>query len=313
MKKLSIILPTYNERENVHRIYKAIKEVIIPLKLKYEIIYVDDNSPDGTINLVKQLRESDPSVKYILMSCRFGDQKCLMAGLDYANGDAVITMDADLQHPPRYIPQMVLAWEKGAEIVIMKREEAGHTNFFKKWTEILFYKLLNKISGKLIIYRFAGFALMDKKVVKTLRRFREEDPFFRGLISLVGFNRTELYYKEEKRLSGKTQYSFINMVKLGLTGITSFSATPLYISFYMGLFAVFFSMLYAIYIFYYLFASKTVVPEWTSTILIIIFLGGIQLLSIGILGIYLSKVFVESKKRPNYIVQEFSGFDLTNE
>ena len=124
MTKLSIILPTYNEKENVHRIYKVIKEVITPLKLDYEIIYVDDNSPDGTINSVKQLRESDSNVKYILMSSRFGDQKCLMAGLDYASGDAVITMDSDLEHPPSYIPQMISEWENGAEIVIMKREKS---------------------------------------------------------------------------------------------------------------------------------------------------------------------------------------------
>jgi len=306
MKRLSIILPTYNEKENVREIYKALKDVITPLKLDYEIIYVDDNSPDGTIDIVKQLRESDHNVKYILMSRRFGDQKCLMAGLDYADGDAVITMDADLEHPPKYIPQMISEWENGAEIVVMKRDKLGHNNFFKKWTEILFYKLLNKISGKQIIYRFAGFALMDKKVVKTLRRFQEKDPFLRGLISLVGFKRTELFYHENKRVAGETKYFISNMVRLGISGITSFSNTPLYLSFYLGTAIVFLSFLYSIIILYEVLVIESVVPGWTSTILIITFFGGVQLFSIGLLGIYISKIFLETKRRPNYIIREKS-------
>ena len=306
MKKLSIILPTYNEKENVHKIYEAIKEVITPLKLNYEIIYVDDNSPDGTIEIVKQLRESDPNVKYILMSRRFGDQKCLMAGLAHANGDAVITMDADLEHPPRYIPQMISAWEDGAEIVVMKRSQKDYSNIFKKWSEILFYKFLGIISSSQIIYRFAGFALMDKKVVKALRKFQENDPFLRGLITLVGFKRTELFYDEDKRIAGKTKYSILNMIKLGVSGITSFSNIPLYLSFYLGLAIVFLSLLYSILIFYEVLMIGLVIPGWVSTILIVIFFGGVQLLSVGLLGIYISKIFIETKRRPNYIIHEKS-------
>ncbi len=313
MTKLSIILPTYNEKENVHRIYKVIKEVITPLKLDYEIIYVDDNSPDGTINSVKQLRESDSNVKYILMSSRFGDQKCLMAGLDYASGDAVITMDSDLEHPPSYIPQMISEWENGAEIVIMKREKSGQTNFFKKWTEIMFYKLLYKISGKQIIYRFAGFALMDKKVVKTLRRFQEKDPFLRGLVSLVGYNRIELYYDDDKRVAGETKYNISNMIKLGLTGITSFSNTPLYFSFYLGTAIVCLSIFYSIIVLFEVLITGSAVPGWASTTLMITFFGGVQLLSIGLLGIYISKIFIETKNRPNYIIREKSESMLGQE
>ena len=313
MKKLSIILPTYNEKENVHNIYKEIKDAIKLLKISYEIIYVDDNSPDGTINIVKQLRESDPNVKYILMSRRFGDQKCLMAGLDYADGDAVITMDADLEHPPKYIPQMISEWENGTEIVVMKRDKLGHNNFFKKWTEILFYKLLNKISGKQIIYRFAGFALMDKKVVKTLRRFQEKDPFLRGLVSLVGFKRTELFYHENKRVAGETKYFISNMVRLGISGITSFSNTPLYLSFYLGTVIVFLSFLYSIIILYEVLINGSVIPGWASTTLILIFFGGVQLLSTGLLGIYISKIFIETKNRPNYIIREKSESMLGQE
>ena len=307
MKKLSIILPTYNESKNVLRVYDAIKEVTVPLKLKYEIIYVDDNSPDGTIEIVKQLRESDPNVKYILMSRRFGDQKCLMAGLDYANGDAVITMDADLEHPPRYIPQMISAWEDGAEIVVMKRSQKDYVNIFKKWSEILFYKFLGIISSSQIIYRFAGFALMDKKVVKALRNYQENDPFLRGLITLVGFKRIELYYKEDERIAGKTKYSISNMIRLGLSGITSFSNAPLYLSFYLGSAIVFLSLLYSIIVLYEVLVIGLTIPGWASTILIITFLGGVQLFSIGLLGIYISKIFLETKRRPNYIIDNSEG------
>jgi len=306
MKKISIILPTYNERDNVDRIYKAITEVITQLGLDYEIIFVDDDSPDGTIDIVKQLHNSDSNVKYILMSNRFGEQKCLMAGLDYASGDAIITMDADLEHPPKYILQMVSEWENGSEIVVMKRSTTSHNKLFKKWTEILFYKLLNKISEEKVIYRFSGFALMDKKVVKTLRRYKENDPFLRGLISLVGFRRTELFYNEDKRVAGETKYFILNMIKLGISGITSFSNTPLYISFYLGLLIVFFSILYSAYIFYEVFAIGFVIPGWVSTILTVIFFGGVQLFSIGLLGIYIGKIFLETKKRPNYIIREKS-------
>ena len=306
MIKISIILPTYNESENVLRVYNAIKEVTVPLKLKYEIIYVDDNSPDDTINIVKQLRESDPNVKYILMSDRFGDQECLMAGLAHANGDAVITMDADLEHPPRYIPQMISAWEDGAEIVVMKRSQKDYSSIFKKWSEILFYKFLGIISSGKIIYRFAGFALMDKKVVKALGKFQENDPFLRGLITLVGFKRTELYYKEDERIAGKTKYSISNMIRLGLTGITSFSNAPLYLSFYLGTAIVLLSLLYSMIVLYEVLVIGLIIPGWASTILLITFFGGVQLFSIGLLGIYISKIFLETKRRPNYIIREKS-------
>ena len=309
MKKLSILLPTYNEKENIYPVYNAIIKAIHKLEIEYEIIFIDDNSPDGSITIIKQLSISDPNVKYILMSRRFGDQKCLMAGIDYAIGDAVITMDSDLQHPPTYIPQMIEQWEKGHDIVIMKRRKEGHKNPLKKIAELMFYKILYVISGKQIIYRFAGFSLLDKKVIKAIRRFREKDPFLRGIIALAGFNRLEIPYVEEKREFGRTKYNILTMSKLATTGITSFSTTPLYLSIYIGLICVFGSFLYALYVLYYVNINDISVPGWASTILVIIFLGGIQLLTIGILGIYIAKIFLETKGRPNYIVEELGRID----
>jgi polyisoprenyl-phosphate glycosyltransferase len=309
MKKLSIILPTYNESENIFRIYDAIISEITPLKIEYEIIYIDDNSPDGTINIVKELRNNDTNVKYIRMSNRFGDQKCLMAGLEHAIGDVVITMDADLEHPPKYIPTMISEWENGADIVVMKRENTAHNNLFKKWSEIIFYKLLVIISGKQLIYRFSGFALMDNKVVRSLREYKEKDPFLRGLISVVGFNRSELYYTEDKRIAGKTKYLLLDMVRLGFTGITSFSNVPLYFSFYLGIVILVLSLLYSTIILYEALINELVVSGWASIILMVIFFGGVQLISIGLLSIYVSKIFIETKNRPNYIIAESEGIN----
>lgn len=309
-KKLSIILPTYNERENVFEIYNQILCNIQQLNIDYEIIFVDDNSPDGTIGLIKQLREKDANVKYLLMSRRFGDQVSLMAGLNHANGDMAIIMDSDSQHPPRYVPRMIDKWKDGFDIVIMKREVAGHQSFFKKWTEIYFYKLLRKLSRTPIYYRFSGFALMDIKVVKALREFRERDPFFRGLVGLVGFNKTELYYKEQEREFGESKYHLFDMISLAITGITSFSDTPLYLSFYVGLSAVLISLLYAAYVVLSTVFLDSSVPGWASTILVVIFVGGVQLISTGVLGVFLSKVFVETKRRPSYILAESEGFDI---
>jgi dolichol-phosphate mannosyltransferase len=203
---------------------------------------------------------------------------------------------------------MIDKWREGYDIVIMKREEEGHNNFIKKWTEILFYKFLKKISKTNLYYRFAGFALMDKRVVENLRNFKESDPFVRGLISLVGFNHTELYYKEEERSVGSSKYRIIDMVRLAITGITSFSEMPLYLSFYMGIIVISFSFLYIVKILVQaLFFEPVAIQGWLSTIIIVVFLGGVQLISIGLLGIYISKIFIETKKRPNYIIAESSG------
>lgn len=307
--KLSVILPTYNERENVFEVYKQIVENIRSLNLDYELIFVDDDSPDETITSIKRLREGDTNVKYLLMSRRFGDQVSLMAGLDYARGDIVVIMDSDLQHPPRYIPIMINKWQEGADIVIMQRETEGHHSFFKKWTEILFYKLLGKFSKTPIFYRFSGFALMDRKVVKALKKFRERDPFLRGLVGLVGFSKSELYYKEDERCFGESKYHLLDLFKLAITGITSFSDAPLYFSFYLGLSTVIVSLLYAVYVLASTLFAENSVQGWASTILVVIFIGGVQLISIGILGIFLSKVFVETKRRPKYILMESAGFE----
>jgi len=312
-KTISIIMPTLNEKDMVRVMYTELKKVLETIGIKYEIIFVDDNSPDGTVDILRELRTRDKGVKYILMSRCFGDQVCLMAGFDYASGDIIVTMDADMQHPPEDLPRMIAAWQAGHDIVIMRRTEAGHSSFFKKWTEILFYMVINRISKTPIFYRFAGFALMDQKVARALRRHRECAPFLRGLIALVGFSVTELEYKEAERPSGRTKYSLLKMASLALTGITAFSDAPLYLSFYLGLLAVASTACYSLYVLFYHLYFGMDVAGYTSLILIMVFLGGVQLISIGVIGVYLSRIFMESKRRPNYIVQELKGVTRQNE
>ncbi|MCP4403814.1 MAG: glycosyltransferase family 2 protein [bacterium] len=306
---ISIILPTYNERVAVPEMYARLKAVLEKLSAQYEIIFVDDNSPDGTIDAIKELRRTDQNVKFLLMSHRVGEQISIMAGLEHANGDAVVTMDSDLEHPPEYIPQMLEKWNEGFDVVIMKRKEKSYDSFFKKWTEIVFYRLLRAISKTPIHYRFSGFALMGTRVVRALRTYHEHDPFIRGLIALVGFKQTEIFYTEGKREVGESKYQLLDMLKLATTGITSFSEMPLYFSLYTGLSVMSISFLYAVWVLYETIFLGSPVRGWPSTMLMILFLGGVQLISIGLLGIYISKIFLETKKRPNYILAEAGGFE----
>ena len=306
--KISVVLPTLNEFDNINPMYDALMIEFKALDLDYEIIFVDDDSSDGTIDRIRKLSSLDPNVKYLLMSKRFGDQVCLMAGLDYASGDAVIVMDSDLQHPPKYIPEMILRWRKGVDVVIMQRESAGHSSWYKKVMEVLFYKVLNWISDVNIYFRFSGFSLLDKKVVSSINNFQEHEPFLRGIISLVGYQHEIINYAEDLRKAGKTKYGLIRQISLAINGITSFSNRPLLLSLYGGIIAVMITFIYAAFILINkMLYSDTVIEGWTSVVLLVIFFGGIQLITVGILGIYVGKNFIESKRRPRYIVNEFGG------
>lgn len=306
---ISFILPTLNECNNIPLIYSELVSVVKSLNLNYEIIFVDDNSTDGSIEKIKELSILDHNVKYLIMSKRFGDQACLMAGLDNCEGDAAVILDADLQHPTKYIVDMYESWKDGNDVVIMKREIEGHRNITKKFFEILFYKILNWLSDEKIYFRFSGFSLMDKKVINQLKSFKEYEPFLRGIISLVGFKHSVLNYVEGERKNGETKYNLFRQFSLALVGITSFSNRPLFLSLYFGIVAVLMTFLFATYILINkLFFAGYMIEGWASVMLIIIFFGGIQLITIGILGIYVGKNFIETKKRPRYIVNEFGGF-----
>jgi glycosyltransferase involved in cell wall biosynthesis len=305
--RVSVVLPTFNERENLQAMCDALASAIAPTGLDYELIFVDDNSGDGTIELLQGLRARDPRVKYIIMSRRYGDQPCLMAGLERCTGDVAITMDADLQHPPSYIPSMIEAWRSGAEIVVMRREEAGHASVFKRWTEIAFYRIMAALADSPIIYRFAGYALLDRKVVDALKRFPEREPFLRGLVALVGFRRLDMTYREEQRRAGRSKYSVGRLWHLAMLGFTSFSTAPLYLILYLGIGLGGVAVIGGVALagIYLLGVSLSYIP-WT--VACVVLLGAaLQLVAVGVLGVYLSKVLQEVRARPTYIIGQLGG------
>jgi glycosyltransferase involved in cell wall biosynthesis len=307
---LSIIIPTYNEENNVEHIYNNIKKVLHSafMNLRLEVIFINDGSSDGTLDSLIKISVHD-DVKYINFSKNFGHQQALRAGLHRAKGDAVISMDCDLQHPPEVIPQLVNKWIAGYEIVNTTRADTKQTSMFKSFTSKSFYSLMNFFSDIEIKQGSADFRLLDMKVVKVLNNINESDPFYRGLVSWVGFKQTSVDYIPQQRFSGETKYTIIKMIKFAVSGITSFSTKPLRFSMALGAMV---SVLAFIYISYALIQNlvyKITIPGWTSVLVSILLLGGIQLIMIGILGEYLGKMFIETKNRPSYIVSSSSYTD----
>lgn len=305
MKKISIVIPAHNEEGNVSLIHQRIKEVFSGLEnYRFEIIFVNDGSRDNTQQKLVGLAEKFEEVKYIEFSRNFGHQPAVKAGMDFANGNAVISMDADLQHPPELIPEMIKKWEEGFDIVYTIRTYPKQISTFKRKTSDLYYKLLSLISD--VNLKEGGgsdFRLMDSSVVDVMRNMNEADIFLRGLSNWMGFRQTGIHFTAGERASGESSYNLKKMMKFAFTGITAFSVKPLYMAAYLGfLFSVFAVLGYGIYVIHS-FVSKTEISGWASLIMTVVFFGGIQLIILGIIGIYLGKIFKQVKERPNYIIR----------
>lgn len=301
---ISVVIPAFNEETNIKILAEKVVEQLKAFKDDYEIIFVDDGSSDGTTDKVKELREQDSHIKLIALSRNFGHQKALKAGIDYATGDCVICMDADMQHPPEFIPQLIEKWREGYEVVYTIRKETKGAGIFKKITSKFFYWLINKLTEVDIKEGAADFRLMDKKVVDELKRINENFLFIRGLVSWIGFKQIGIDYIAAPRYSGVSKYSVRKMLKFAWDGITSFSILPLHFAVNAGAIISALSFLYAVYVLAIKLFTDKAVPGWTSLLISVLFLGGIQLLCIGIVGEYLGKMFVESKRRQVYIVKE---------
>jgi dolichol-phosphate mannosyltransferase len=303
--EISIVIPTYCEEGNISELYNQLENELKKVEIhSFEIIYVNDGSHDNSLMKIKELTVRDNRVKFIHFSRNFGHQNALRAGLDFAQGDAVISMDADLQHPPELIPTLIAFWRAGNKVVYTKRKDKNDLSFFKKLTSKMFYKLVNYLSETKLEEGTADFRLLDRSVVEALKNFNENNLFYRGIIPGLGFKQHGVEYIPNERFSGNTKYTFSKMVRFALTGITSSSAKPLYFSIYLGAFLALCSFFYALYAIYVSLFTTEAVAGWTSTIASILFIGGIQLMMLGIVGIYLGKLFSESKKRPNYIIEE---------
>jgi dolichol-phosphate mannosyltransferase len=301
---LSIVIPTFNEEGNIEILYSKLIETLTPLELdEFEFIFVDDGSQDRSLGIVKKLSIDDPRVKYISFSRNFGHQPALKAGLDHAQFAGVVSLDADLQHPVELIPEMIEKWKNGAEVVYTKRKDVS-LPWFKRTTSKLFYRIINTLSQIKLEDGVADFRLLDQKVIHALRAYKESNLFIRGLIPALGFKQESIDYTPHKRFAGETKYSFSKMIRFALTGITSLSAKPLYFSIYFGVFFAMLAFIYGLYAIYIFAFGHEAIPGWTSIIASILLIGGIQLIMIGIIGIYLGKVFAQSKGRPNYIIAE---------
>jgi glycosyltransferase involved in cell wall biosynthesis len=302
-KKISIVVPACNEEGNIPILVDALEKVMGLLNYEYQLIFVDDGSSDGTLALLKAISTTKTYIRYIGLSRNFGHQNALKAGLDLAGGDAVIMMDGDMQHPPALIPILLEQWEAGNDIVYTIRKDHQDMPMMKRKTSNMFYNLINNLSDIELEQGTADFRLMDRRVVDVFREFKETDLFLRGLVKWMGFKQSGIEYEPAERLKGKSKYTMKKMIRFALQGITSFSTKPLYIATYLGMSFSLISLLYVPYIIYSYYFGQAI-SGWTSIIATIAFFGGLQLMILGIIGMYLGKLFLQSKQRPHYIVKE---------
>lgn len=307
---VSLVVPVFNEAGNLWPLYEAVCRQMEAVGCPYEIVFINDGSEDDSLTVLRRLAGEDGRVRVVGLSRNFGHQNAVSAGLEFARGDAVIVMDADLQHPPELIPQMIAAWREGFHVVYTIREDSkAETGWLKRWTSAAFYKLINVVSDVRIVPGAADFRLMDRTVVNCLVAMPERSRFLRGMVSWVGFRQKALRYRPNPRFSGKSKYSLRKMFALALQGVTSFSSLPLRVSGYLGFLAAVAGLPYAVWAIYAKLFTDTVVPGWTSLVVAILFLGGVQLMSIGVIGEYVGRIYTEVKKRPLYLTEELIGFD----
>jgi polyisoprenyl-phosphate glycosyltransferase len=303
-KLISVAVPVYNEQDNIEVLYREVVHYLEPLPYRFELVFVDDGSKDATPLVLDRLTQEDPRVRALILARNYGFQVALTCGLENAEGDAVITMDGDLQHPPSMLPILIARWEAGAEVVQTVRKDTAGVSFFKKLTSRCFYQIINTISKVHIVEGGSDFRLLDRKVVLSFRRFGERAKFIRGIISSIGYRQEYIEFVAPPRLSGASKMSIGKMLHFALDGITAYSRLPLRIAFYAGLLmgAGSFALL-AHVLFIKLFTDEAV-PGWATTSTSILLLGGLQLIGLGIVGEYVGRIFEEVKQRPIYLVRE---------
>ncbi|WP_288426975.1 glycosyltransferase family 2 protein [uncultured Spirosoma sp.] len=309
-RMISVVVPAYNEEENLPVLVHRLMTVLEPYE-SYEILIVDDGSSDQTRHVLRQLSRAYPVVRFLSFSRNFGHQMALRAGYDHARGDAVICLDADLQHPPELIPRLIDKWQEGYDVVYTVRQPDPKLSWFKRTSSRKFYSMLRNVSGLDIEDGAADFRLLDRKVINTLKQFKENDLFLRGAISWVGFRQCRILYQPAARYAGRSKYSLRKMMQLAAMGITSFSTKPLYMSVLLGFGMSLFALLFGAEATYEYFFTDATVSGWTTLVVLSVLIGGVQFIMIGIIGVYLGKTFVEVKNRPAYIIGDTDEIDET--
>lgn len=303
MKSVSIVVPVFNEQENIDVFYREVCLYMEPLPYRFELIFIDDGSTDATPMVLDRVTQSDDRVRALILARNFGHQTALTCGLDHADGDAVITMDGDLQHPPEMLPALLAKWEEGFDVVQTIRRDTEGVSWFKKVTSHMFYKLMNAMSKVQVQEGGSDFRLLDKRVVRSFRRFRERARFIRGMISAIGFRQVQVEFVAPKRYAGTSKFSAGKMLHFALDGITAYSKLPLRIAFYVGVLFGLASFALTAHVIYIKLFTAGAVPGWATISASILFLGGFQLIGLGIIGEYVGRIFEEVKQRPLYLVR----------
>lgn len=314
MKKISIIIPAYNEEEALPMLHERMKKLMDEMKnYEFEILFVNDGSKDRTMEIIKKLRQEDNRICYVDFSRNFGKEIAMIAGLDYATGDCVIFMDADLQDPPELIPELVKYWEEGYDDVYAKRKSRKGETWLKKFTSSMYYKILQHLT-KVEIQRDTGdFRLLDRRCVNALKKLRESQRNTKSMFSWIGYRKKEVLYDREPRVAGKTKWNYIKLVDLAIDGITSFTTSPLRLSTFIAIPTFLVLFIYFIYVIIKSFIVQEAIQAYQAIILLILFFSGIQILLFGIIGEYLGRIFNETKNRPLYLVNEYNGEKEMNE
>lgn len=300
----SIVAPIYNELENIPELYRRVKEVMDSTGEPWELILVDDGSTDGSTEAICELGKKDKSVRPVVFARNFGHQIAITAGWDYARGDAVVIIDADLQDPPEVILEMAKKWKEGYEVVYAVRAEREGESWFKLWTASLFYRLIYRITDVKIPLDTGDFRLMDRKVVDVLRQMRERHRFPRGMSAWVGFKQVGVEYKRAARRAGETKYPFRKMFRLALNAITSFSYFPLQVATFFGFASAGIAIVAIVPVVYLRMTGSQAFFGQATTLIAVLFLGGVQLICLGILGEYIGRLYDEAKGRPLYIIRD---------
>jgi glycosyltransferase involved in cell wall biosynthesis len=303
MKLVSIVVPVFNEEENIQMFYREVCKYMDPLPYQFELIFVDDGSKDGTPLLLEKLAQQDSRVRGLILARNFGHQLALTCGLDHADGEGVITMDGDMQHPPEMLPLLLAKWEEGFEVVQTIRVSTEGVSWFKALTSSLYYKVINTLSKVHIQEGGSDFRLLDKAVVKSFRRFKERARFIRGMIGAIGYKQIMVEFIAPKRYAGKSKFSLSRMMHFALDGITAYSKLPLRFAFYIGLLFALISFAVTMHVIYIKLFTIEAVPGWATITASILLLGGLQLLGLGIIGEYIGRIFEEVKQRPLYLVR----------
>ena len=311
MKKISFMIPCYNEEASLPFLYDELCRLMSEMpNYSFEILFVNDGSTDGTLDLIKQYRKKDERVCYVDLARNFGKERGMLAGFDYVTGDCMVIMDADLQHPPMVVKDMVAKWEQGYDDVYAKRKSRGKEPWLRRQFSLLFYRILKKTSRIDILPNVGDFRLLDRKCIESLKMLRESERYTKGMFCWIGYKKTFVEFEQQERKAGTTSWNFWGLLSLAIEGIVSFTTFPLRIATIVGISTAVIAAIYMVYVLVKTIIWGDPVAGYPTLVLIILFLGGLQLMALGVIGEYMGRVFIESKRRPVYIVREYNDEEV---